>query len=433
MLVAASATWCYVIGGLVGAYLDFRMGFAALTAGSMVGMLLVTLAVVPSATRYGIDSISTTIPQLGNRGWTIAVVLQYLSIIGWNSLLLIFFAKSVNQLLMTLGLASRGSEALIVPLGTAVACGVVFWVLLDGSNRIEKLAKILFYFIVGVGLWMLAMLLTEQRQPLASATPAGSSGDLQWDYVTGVEIGIVSLLSWWPYIGAMVRVAPNASTAALPSMLGMGLPVPLLSVIGLAAVLALGDPDPSAWLVRLGGNFYGAIALLFVIAANFGTTVIGVYASTLGLRHLPAFARLSWRAGVLLALAPVALVGIFVPDLLFANFGNFLAFIGVFFAPLAAIQIVDYLLLRQQQIDIRSIYDHSAGTTYTFWNGFNPAAIVAMVSGFLVYIYLLDPLTYESRYPYQYLTASLPTALVGGLVFYVFTKWVVQPRRWGGY
>ncbi|MDH5411440.1 MAG: hypothetical protein OEY16_08635, partial [Alphaproteobacteria bacterium] len=46
LLVAASATWCYIIGEYVGYYLNLKMGFASMTAGSMIGMLLVTLAVV---------------------------------------------------------------------------------------------------------------------------------------------------------------------------------------------------------------------------------------------------------------------------------------------------------------------------------------------------------------------------------------------------
>src|SRR5262245_30915653 len=81
LLVAACATWCYIIGEYVGYYLNLPMGFAALTAGAMIGMLLVTLAVVPPATRYGIDSIASATPQFGNRGWIITVFLQYASII----------------------------------------------------------------------------------------------------------------------------------------------------------------------------------------------------------------------------------------------------------------------------------------------------------------------------------------------------------------
>ena len=100
LLVTAAATWCYIIGEYVGYYLNLKMGFAAMTAGAMIGMLLVTLAVVPTATRFGIDSIAAAKPQFGDRGWIITVFLQYASIIGWNCLLMIFFGKSVSQLLV---------------------------------------------------------------------------------------------------------------------------------------------------------------------------------------------------------------------------------------------------------------------------------------------------------------------------------------------
>ncbi len=433
LLVAAAATWCYIIGEYVGYYLNLRMGFAAMTAGSMIGMLLVTLSVVPTATRYGIDSIAAAKPQFGNRGWLITVFLQYVSIIGWNSLLLIFFGKSVSQLLTTLGWIGEGNGGLIVRLISAAACFAVFIALTNGATGLEKVSKVLFLFIVGVGAWMIYMLLTNQSDAIAAAKPAYASGDPVWDYTTGIELGIVSLLSWWPYIGAMVRESPNAHTATLPSMLGMGLPVPLLSVIGLAAILALQASDPSAWLIQLGGPLYGCIALLFIIAANFGTAVAGVYATAVGLKQVPALAGSSWRTMLLMGLVPVTIVGVFLPDLFFDNFGVFLAFIGVFFAPLCAIQIVDFLLLRRQRINIRGIYQDGPGTPYQYWGGFNPAAILGMVAGFFTYLYLLDPISYASHPPYQYLTASLPTAFVGGVVYWLATMIIVRPAKLGDY
>lgn len=432
LLVSAAATWCYVIGEYVGYYLNLRMGFAAMTAGSMIGMLLVTLAIVPMSTRFGIDSVATTKAQFGSRGWMLTVFLQYASIIGWNSLLLIFFGKSVAQLLITLGVLPDGGTGLVVPLMSAMACALVYATLLKGATGVERTSNLLFAFVVGVSLWMAVMLLTRESGAIAAATPAYASDKL-WDYTTGVEIGIVSLLSWWPYIGAMVRVSPNASTATLPSMVGMGLPVPLVSVIGLAAFLALENSDPATWLVSLGGTFFGSIALLFVIAANLGTAVIGVYASALGLRHLPMMDRLPWKWVLAIAIMPVAVVGIAIPDAFFNNFGTFLAFIGVMFAPLCGIQIADYFILRKQQVSIRALYDSSPQSPYYFIGGFNLAALLAMVIGFGIYIYLLDPVAYTSRAPYQYLTASLPTFFAGGLSYWLLTVVLNLPRKLGGY
>ncbi|MGL6208252.1 MAG: cytosine permease, partial [Paracoccaceae bacterium] len=129
LLVTAAATWCYIIGEYVGYYLNLKMGIAAMTAGSMVGMLLVTLAVVPTATRYGIDSIAAARPQFGDRGWIITVFLQYASIIGWNCLLMIFFGKSVGQLLLALNLVDAASVDWVLRIVTVLACIFVFVIL----------------------------------------------------------------------------------------------------------------------------------------------------------------------------------------------------------------------------------------------------------------------------------------------------------------
>jgi NCS1 family nucleobase:cation symporter-1 len=433
LVVAASATWCFIIGQYVGSYLNLKMGFAALTAGALIGMLLVTLAVVPTAARFGIDSIAAAKPQFGDRGWIVTVFLQYASIIGWNALLLIFFGKSVAQLLATLAVVAPDSSGVVIRVASAAACVAIYLVLVRGVHGVERLAQVLFFFIVGIGAWMIVTLLTNQAEAIAAAKPELASGNLQWDYVTGVEIGLASLLSWWPYLGALVREAPDAHTAVLPSMIGIAPPGVLLCLAGIAATLALKVADPSAWLVELGGPVYGVIALLFLIAASLGAATIGVYATAIGLRHVPVLAKLGWSPLLLIGLVPVAAVAVGAPELFFASLGTFLAFLGVFFAPLCALQIVDCFLLRRHRISLRGIYQEGPNSPYHYWGGFNPAALLGMAGGFITYLYLLNPVTYASRWPYEYLTASLPTALVGGIVYLIVTLLVVKPAAKGDY
>lgn len=432
LATAAAATWCYIIGEYVGYYLNFREGFFALFAGSMIGMLIVALAAVPVAIRFGVDSIASAKPQFGSRGWVIPAAMQFISIVGWNSLLLIFFAKSTAQLLLALGVTSEGATSLLVPVTVLLASVLVFLFLLKGSAGVDRVAKILVAHVF-VGMWMLYILVTQRWGDLAAAVPAYASTSPQWNYTTGVEIGIVSLLSWWPYIGAMVRMAPNGRTAALPIMVGMGAPVPVLSAIGIAGILVLQISDPAEWMRAVGGPVYGVIALLFVAAANLGTAVAGVYASSIGLRHVPAFSKLSWPMLLLISIAPVGVVGLFIPELFFANFGTFLAFIGLGFAPLCGIQIADYYLLRRRRINVRGLFIGGEGSPYHFWGGVNPAAIIAMAAGVLTYLYLLNPITYVSRSPYEFTTAALPTLVVGAVVYVVATLVLVKPQGKGDY
>jgi Aldehyde dehydrogenase family len=82
---------------------------------------------------------------------------------------------------------------------------------------------------------------------------------------------------------------------------------------------------------------------------------------------------------------------------------------------------------------ICSIYDSSPKSNYYYLAGFNPAALIAMAVGFGVYVYLLNPVSYASNPPYQFLTASLPTMVVGGLVYWLVTKVLCQTKKWGGY
>lgn len=433
LLVTACGNWSYLIGQYVAFYLDFKMGVAALIAGSMIGMLILTLAVVPTSAKYGLDSIAASKPQFGNRGWLITVFLQYASIIGWNALLLVFFAKAVVQAMITLNLAGPEDSLTIIRVVSAVTCGVVYIVLLRGLKGLEAASNLLFGLVVGIGIWMLYLLLSSQAGALAVAKPSMPSASMAWNYVTGVEISIVSLLGFWSYFGAIIREAPSPSSAVLPSMLAMGLSLPLLSIVGLAAMLVLQVPDPTAWLVSLGGPLYGLIALLFIMAANLGPSLAGVYSTAMGLRRVPALGDAKWSTLILLSIAPVAAVGVLIPEEFFSSFGTFLAFIGVFFAPLCAIHIADTFVLRGNNLNLRGIYQEGPGSPYEFWGGFNPAALLAMAAGFATYIYLLNPVSYASRWPYEYTTASLPAALIAGIVFVVVTRFVVIPGRKGDY
>jgi nucleobase:cation symporter-1, NCS1 family len=429
LATAAAATWCYLIGEEVGYYLPFVKGSIALTAGSMIGMLLVLLAAGPACIRFGIDSIASTRPQFGTRGWVLPAIMQFVSIIGWNSVLLIFFAKSATRLLVVLGWIPHSvSVTAITPFTTVIACTLVFVVLLWGANGLTRIANVLVLH-VAVGFWMLYLIMSRQWPELLAARPPLAHSGMLWNYTTGVEIGISSLLAWWPYLGAMVRMAPHGRTIAVPVMLGMGAPVPILSMVGLAGLLVLKTSDPSHWMQTIGGTTYAIVALTFVGTANIGTAITGIYASAVGLRNFHRLQRSPWSLLLLLTVLPVALIGATIPDLFFNHFGSFLALIGVGFAPLCGIQIADYYGVRRRQLDITGLFRSDGEGPYKYWRGFNPGALVSMAVGVIVYGYLLNPLTYESHWPYQFTTASLPAATVAGLVYISIARAYSRARR----
>jgi NCS1 family nucleobase:cation symporter-1 len=109
------------------------------------------------------------------------------------------------------------------------------------------------------------------------------------------------------------------------------------------------------------------------------------------------------------------------------------AYIGVFFAPLCGIQIIDYFLLRRQRVSIRGLYAKGPDAPYGYWFGINPAALAGMAVGVWAYLYLLDPISYEIRDPFTLVGASLPAAILAAVAYAIVTLVVIRPLNKGGY
>jgi NCS1 family nucleobase:cation symporter-1 len=132
-------------------------------------------------------------------------------------------------------------------------------------------------------------------------------------------------------------------------------------------------------------------------------------------------------------LLPVALIATIIPDLFFDHTGTFLAFLGVIFAPVVGIQITDYFFLRNGKLNMQGLYDNSAKSAYYFIGGVNPAAFVAVVIGFITYVYLLNPVTFVSHGCFKYTSASLPAILISAGAYYLASKLYVLKAGIGDY
>jgi NCS1 family nucleobase:cation symporter-1 len=433
---AAIATWCFLIGGYVAYYLPAGVGTIVMIAGALVGILMIFLATVPVATKYGIDSVASSKPQLGTRGSWIALFALYTTVIGWNCLLLVFLGRAAAEIVITLGIAGDGARPIMVSIFAAIAVVVVWWILRGGPDTVRDTGPWIAIGVLVLGVIILVLLVTKAGLgTIMDAVPAYASGNKTLDISLGFEVMVASVLSWWPYAGGMVRLCPSAKTAQWPVVFGLGLPVGLVSIIGLWSALAVPDSagDPTVYLTNLGGPVVGVISLLFIILANVGTVMVGVYVTAVGLKQIGPMEKVSWNGTTGITLFPVLVIVILFPNYFFDHIGTFLSFMGVLFAPMCGIQVVDYFFLRRQRLDIRSVFLTGKQSSYHFFGGVNPAGVLALIAGFFTYIYLLNPVSYEARDPFQYVSASVPSAVVAGLAYWILTLVLVRPFKRGGY
>ena len=240
--------------------------------------------------------------------------------------------------------------------------------------------------------------------------------------------------SWWTIMGNLARLTTTQRAAFWPNLIGLFAASVVAGVVGSFAALVLGDADPTVWMIPLGGAVLGVVALVFVGFANVTSMVGQIYSGSLAIRRAggdPA-RRLSWPGLAGLLFAPAALV-VFWPAGIYDNYFKFIAWVGLILAPLCAVYLVDFFLLRRRMLDVRAIYEPEVVSRYSFWGGFNPVAFVAVAAGGFTYYWLLNPLTFESASLFRYTTASLPAFLVAAVAYYLLTRLVVIPAGKGGY
>jgi NCS1 family nucleobase:cation symporter-1 len=70
---------------------------------------------------------------------------------------------------------------------------------------------------------------------------------------------------------------------------------------------------------------------------------------------------------------------------------------------------------------------------FRYLGGFNPAALIALASGFIIYVYFFNPQTLDNTPLFAFMSASLPSCALAGIVHIVLTRIFVSKTGWGDY
>ena len=167
-----------------------------------------------------------------------------------------------------------------------------------------------------------------------------------------LELNIVMPLSWLPLIADYTRFAKNGKSAVFGSFIGYFLGSSWMFIIGLGASIVSNSSDPS--YIMLASNL-GIIALGIIVLSTVTTTFLDIYSA--GISFLNIMPKLNERKIGLIMTIIGTIVALLVQ---MENYEGFLYAIGSVFAPLFAILISDYFLLKRRLeknvlINIKSI------------------------------------------------------------------------------
>lgn len=369
----AIATWAFLQGGAVAYYVGAKHAIASIVIGYGISCLLVALAPCLPSARWGVEQFVSLRSIFGTRG------------------------ARILMLVMSAVMAAAWSAVLAIMCGHAVA---------NVSNEVFG----------------------------TSIAPSAGIVSVLGLAAVAVAWGIVAKGAWWPNVGNLARLTQNSRAAYWPNVIGLFGASVVAAIVGVFAALALNSEDPTVWMVPLGGVVLGVLALAFVGLANITSVVAQSYSALVAIRGGcgEAVRRTPWALLAALILVPAAVL-VFFPSTVYDNYARFVSWGAILVAPLCGIQLVDYSVLRRQQLSLRDLYLPDPRSAYWFWRGYNPAGITALVAGSLTYALLLNPVTYEPAGWFRWMTASIPAFVVAATLHYVLTRLLVARTSMGAY
>ena len=168
---------------------------------------------------------------------------------------------------------------------------------------------------------------------------AGVPSDDSMTFGAAVELAVAMPLSWLPLISDYTREAKEPVKATAVSAVVYGVISCWMYLIGMGAAIYTGESDIAQIMVKAG---LGIVGLLIIIFSTVTTTFLDAYSAGISSETLSHKLNGKYIAiGVTIVGALAAIV--YPMD----NITDFLYLIGSVFAPMIAIQIGDFFLLKE--------------------------------------------------------------------------------------
>ncbi len=432
----AIASWCLLTGGVLGTFLPASHLMTACVIGVCMGTLIACFS-VQGCTKYGIDQYVLLRAPFGINGVKFPVLLTIIIGLGWNTIILIMLASGCVTIVEAVMPIDEATKPVLLRIFGVLGVVITYIISQTGPLGMKILTRITTPLLLFIMIVMFYMLFTKVGMDKIFATqPTGTWLDPQMSYFMGVELLFGLSMGWWPFLGALGRMANNNRAYYWGFWTGNGVIFALMAIVGGLSGLVLNSFNPPDWMIPLGGFFLGLVCLGFLALANISSTVIQVYPCAMAAKQFDTMKNKNWKILMFVCCIPMALVVALIPELYYDNCPSILAFCATFFAPMVGICIADLVILRKKEVDVKSLYYTSSSGKFFYWKGVNWVAILTAIAGFCFYFWILNPVTLEygetSPFPYI-MNATVPTIAFTCVLYLVLSKLITIPAKKGGF
>ena len=309
-----------ILTGTYLAPLGFGRGLAAIIVGHIIGCLMLFLAgVIGGKARK--SAMETVKMSFGQKGSLLFSVLNVLQLVGWTAIMIYDGALAAD------GIMSTGRWIWCLIIGALI----VLWIMIGITN----LGKV--NVIAMTALFILTLILCKVI--FFDSGAVGMAADESMTFGAAVELSVAMPLSWLPLISDYTREAKEPVKATAASAIVYGIVSCWMYVIGMGAAIYTGEYDIAQIMLKAG---LGAAGLLIIIFSTVTTTFLDAYSAGISSESIVS----KWNGkhvAVAVTVIGTAAAIVYPMD----NITDFLYLIGSVFAPMIAIQIADFFILRK--------------------------------------------------------------------------------------
>lgn len=316
----AGVSLAEILTGTYFASLGFGKGLLAIIIGHIIGCTMLFLAgVIGGKTRR--SAMETVKMSFGEKGGIFFSFLNVLQLVGWTAIMIYDGALTANGVLHT------GSWVWCLVIGALI----VLWIFI-GITNLGKINTIAMAALFILTLVLCKLIFFDGGTALAIGEEAMSFG-------AAVELSVAMPLSWLPLISDYTREAKEPVKATAVSSIVYGLVSCWMYVIGMGAAIYTGESDIAQIMVKAG---LGIAGLLIIVFSTVTTTFLDAYSA--GISSESVFSKINGKYAAIAVTIIGTIAAIVYP---MDNITDFLYLIGSVFAPMIAIQIADFFLLKR--------------------------------------------------------------------------------------
>lgn len=335
-----------ILTGTYLAPLGTGKGLAAIIVGHIIGCLMLFLAgVIGGKVRK--SAMETVKMSFGQKGSILFAVLNVLQLVGWTAIMIYDGALAADGVMHT----GRWIWCLVI------GALIILWIVIGITN----LGKI--NTVAMAALFILTLILCKV---IFTGSGVGTPSDDSMTFGAAVELAVAMPLSWLPLISDYTREAKEPVKATAVSAVTYGIVSCWMYVIGMGAAIITGEYDIAQIMLKAG---LGILGLLIIVFSTVTTTFLDAYSA--GISSESIFAGLKGKY-VAVVVTVIGTIGAIVYPM--DDITDFLYLIGSVFAPMIAVQIADFFILKKKKSE----------------TGFDWCNLLIWLAGFILYRVLMN-------------------------------------------